>query len=114
MKWKTISSCELKATDHLKLRADKQAVICRVEGADLLGRLGETYPVILVVYDAQADIGYWLYVQAHFAGQTRRIRTKEFQQCQLPVVNVVNEDAILVVCPGESRYPGSNERSQAS
>ena len=85
---------QLKATDHLKLRADKQAVICRIECADLLRWLGETYPVIMVVYDAQADVGYWLYVQAHFAGKTRRIHSKPFHTVQLPVANVVNTDAI--------------------
>jgi hypothetical protein len=85
---------QLKATDHLKLRADKKAVVFRIERTDLMRWLGETYPVILVVYDAQADVGYWLSIQAHFAGQTRRISTKQFHTVHLSVVNVVNQDAI--------------------
>lgn len=56
---------QVKATDHLTREADGATVICRVERADLNRWMGETYPVILVVYDAQADVEYWLYVQAH-------------------------------------------------
>jgi hypothetical protein len=56
----------VKATDHLRLTADRSAVIFRVETAHVVGWLRETFPVILVVYDAQADVGYWLYVQVYF------------------------------------------------
>src|SRR6476469_10009300 len=56
---------QVKATDHLTRTADDAAVIFRVERADLNGWLAETYPVILIVYDARGDVGYWLYVQAY-------------------------------------------------
>jgi len=85
---------QLKATDSLKLRADNRAVVFRIERSDLMRWLGETYPVILVVYDAQADVAYWLYVQAHFAGKTARIRSKPTHRVHIPTANVVNEDAI--------------------
>jgi hypothetical protein len=57
---------QLKATDHLKVTADGRFVLFRVARKDLHDWLLELMPVILVVYDAQGDLAYWLYVQAHF------------------------------------------------
>lgn len=61
---------QLKATDHLKVVAGGSAVSCRVQRADLGFWLGELMPVLLVLYDARNEVAYWLYVQAHFEGQT--------------------------------------------
>jgi hypothetical protein len=49
-------------------------------------------PVILVVYDAQADIAYWLYVQAYFAGLPKfNPRTgSESITVHIPRSNVLN------------------------
>jgi hypothetical protein len=60
---------QLKATDKLKISADGQQIPWRLERADLRAWLDEPWPVIVVVYDARADIAYWLYVQAYFAKQ---------------------------------------------
>jgi hypothetical protein len=60
---------QLKATDHLKLLSGKQVIAFRIARADLLAWLAEPMPVILIVYDAKAEIAYWLYVQAHFESQ---------------------------------------------
>ena len=62
---------QLKATDHLKLVSGGQMVGCRIERADLRAWLHEPWPVILVVFDAAADVAFWLYVQEHFQKQTR-------------------------------------------
>jgi len=51
---------QFKATDHLVFTADRSAVIVRVGRADLNRWLAEIYPVILVIYDARSDVGYWL------------------------------------------------------
>lgn len=71
-----IESCEirvqLKATDHLKVIENGRGVVLRVDRADLDYWLEQTMPVILVHFDAKSDIAYWLYVQAHFAGEKRR------------------------------------------
>ncbi len=45
---------------------DEQTVAFPIARADLEYWLGEWQPVILIVYDAQADTAYWLYVQAYF------------------------------------------------
>jgi hypothetical protein len=60
---------QVKATDRLRLRAGGQAVTCRVEASDLRSWLSEPMPVILVLYDARKEVGYWLYLQAHFEEQ---------------------------------------------
>jgi len=57
---------QVKATDHLKRLAGGQTISWRIESAHLHHWLNEPMPVILVVYDAQQDEAYWLYVQKYF------------------------------------------------
>ena len=54
-----------KATDDLNLVRKNSAVAFPADRADINLWNGETYPVILVVWDAQTEIGYWLYVQPY-------------------------------------------------
>ena len=58
---------QLKATDRITTLASANAVSCRIEQANLVHWLEEPFPVVLVLYDAKRDTGYWLYVQHHFA-----------------------------------------------
>jgi hypothetical protein len=62
---------QLKATDHLKLVSRRQMVACRIERTDLRAWVNDPVPVILVVYDAVAEVAYWLYVQQHFQQRPR-------------------------------------------
>jgi hypothetical protein len=66
-----------------------------LDRADLDWWLAETFPVILVVYDAQGDIAYWLYLQAHFGGKKELppVRGKSIT-VHIPTGNVLDEDAI--------------------
>jgi hypothetical protein len=50
--------------------SDETHIAFRVATADLDYWLGEVMPVILIVYDVQADLAYWLYVQAHIQNMT--------------------------------------------
>ncbi len=86
---------QLKATDRLKRIEDPSAIVCQLERADLDWWLLETFPVVLIVYDAQADCAYWLYVQAHFQGNSGLLakRTK-FITVHLPLANVLDEQAV--------------------
>jgi len=59
-------SIQLKATDDLPLLKDGQTIAFPVEIADLEYWLGERFPVILIVYDAQRDIAFWVYIQSYF------------------------------------------------
>ena len=85
---------QLKATDHLKRTADELAVVCRIERADVVGWLRQTFPVILVVYDAQTDVAYWLHVQAHFAAPHGELGTGQMVTVHIPVANLLDESAI--------------------
>jgi hypothetical protein len=67
---------QVKATDHLETVAAGQFAVCRVQQTDLRYWLGELEPVILVIYDATADVAYWLHVQDHFASQPKQASRK--------------------------------------
>ncbi len=87
---------QLKATDHLKVAAGGQRIVFRIDRADLLAWLGQTMPVVLVVYDGKADRAYWLYVQAHFEKQPGfdPDRAGEQVAVHLPRGNSLDEAAI--------------------
>jgi hypothetical protein len=85
---------QLKATDRLKRTRDGSAVVFQLERADLDWWLVETFPVILAVYDAQADVAYWLYVQAHFAGNRGLPARRKHVTVHLLRANVLDEDAV--------------------
>jgi hypothetical protein len=86
---------QLKATDRVNRTSDNAAVVFRLARADLDRWLVETFPVILVVYDAQADRAYWLYVQAQFE-RRQRMPTSQRKSVtvHIPIANVVDADAI--------------------
>ena len=89
-------SIQLKATDHLTVLADRNVIAFPVRRADLELWLHEPMPCILVVYDAPADVEYWLYLQAYFA-QLEGFRLAEVGESvtvYLPRTNVLNQEAI--------------------
>jgi hypothetical protein len=87
---------QLKATDRLKTVSAGQEVTFRLDRADLLAWLNEPMPVILVVYDAVAEEGYWLYVQAYFSKRQRSVRKRGSASIsvRIPQTNVLNQTAI--------------------
>lgn len=60
---------QLKATDSLKFLQDQRTIPFLLQRSDLELWLKEPMPYILIVYDAQTDIAYWLYLQAYFKNQ---------------------------------------------
>ncbi len=87
---------QLKATDHLKTTSGGQHVVFRLERADLLAWLREPMPVILVVYDAVQEVGYWLYVQAYFTneGSPSLKRKSTTITVHIPRSNVLDQAAV--------------------
>lgn len=86
---------QLKATDKLNVRAGQQSISFLVARADLALWLDEPMPVILVVYDARADVAYWLYVQADF--EQRGVDLGMLGNkvtVRLPTANVLNQEAM--------------------
>ncbi len=89
---------QLKATDSLRVSADGQSAMLVVDRADLDYWLGEEYPVILTLYDAQTDTAFWLHVQAHFADSSNQVVTSAGQtvSVRMPQANVVSQSAMQV------------------
>jgi hypothetical protein len=87
---------QLKATDHLKTVSSGQQVAFRIARADLLAWLHEPMPVILAVYDAVAEVAYWLYVQAYFTQRRRSIRRRGSASItvRIPQGNILDQAAI--------------------
>lgn len=87
---------QLKATDSLRRSAAGTVVLLRLEWRDLLSWLNAAEPVILVLYDAQEDKAYWLYVQEYFrqVQWTERAATATTVTVHIPAANVLDEAAI--------------------
>ncbi len=87
---------QLKATDSLRLTADGSSILFTVSSSDLEFWILQVPPLMLIIYDAQADVAYWLYIQAYFqrqpgfdlsqVGRTVTVR--------IPVNNIVNQNAM--------------------
>ena len=56
---------QVKATDHFAPNAVASGVAVRVDVGALKGWLMEATPVVLVLYDAQSELAYWLDVQEY-------------------------------------------------
>ena len=91
-----VVNIQVKATDRLPLLLDQQTIPWPVERADLELWLQETMPVILIVYDARADIAYWVYVQAYFEAlpNFRLQEVGETVTVHLKRTQTITEDAI--------------------
>ena len=62
---------QLKATDTPPLRRDGDTIPYPLDWKDVSVWREEPMPVILVVYDAAHETGYWLYTQALFQSDVR-------------------------------------------
>lgn len=87
---------QLKATDALKRSADGTAISVRLEWRDLLFWVNEVEPVILILYDAQQDRAYWLYVQEYFRQiqWAKRASATTTVTVLVPAANLLDEAAI--------------------
>lgn len=57
---------QLKATDHIERYTREEGFSHALEKAHLDIWLGEPMPVIVVLFDAQNEVAYWVYLQAYF------------------------------------------------
>jgi Domain of unknown function (DUF4365) len=87
---------QLKATDKLSRLADDSVIASPLQRSDLQLWLREPMPWILIVYDAQVNLAYWLYVQAFFERQVGvdLAQVGETVTVHLPTSNIVNQEAI--------------------
>jgi Domain of unknown function (DUF4365) len=87
---------QLKATDALRRIGDGSSIAFSLQRSDLELWLQEPMPWILVVYDAQANLAYWLYIQAYFERQFGFNLTQggETVTVYLPTGNILSQEAI--------------------
>lgn len=103
---------QVKATDALPLTTDGREVLQRIAVADLKAWLFEVAPVVLVVYDAKADVAYWLDVQEYARGldpvETMARRTITLR---IPRANVWTPDAVRRLREVKNRFASGVKRS---
>jgi hypothetical protein len=90
---------QVKATDKPSVRSGRQAVAFRLDYADLRLWLNESKPVILIVYDAQADVAYWLHVQEYFesAGSLNLLKVRGTKTVYLPLAQRFDPAAVRAI-----------------
>ncbi|MEI7594136.1 MAG: DUF4365 domain-containing protein [Bacteroidota bacterium] len=90
---------QLKATDRPKHDAKKTALTFSADKRDLRTWFDEPYPVILVIYDAKNEIGYWLYVQQYL----RSLKGFDLNKIgdsftlKIPKTNIVDTTAFITM-----------------
>lgn len=87
---------QLKARDSLRTLADQETIAFTIARSDLELWLFEPMPCILIVYDAQLDVAYWLYLQAYFENLPGFDISKigESITVRLPKTNILDREAI--------------------
>ena len=86
---------QLKSTDVIQLSPDKVGFIIDLSRRDLELWLKSSYPVLLILYDAQGDIAYFADLQTHF--EENRILLKnvrKFVRIFLSPKSIFNNTAI--------------------
>src|SRR5438309_10327652 len=63
---------QIKATDSINVRSGRDAIAVRLDWRDMVYWLNEPLPVILVMYDAQIDRAWWLYLQEFLRWEGRK------------------------------------------
>jgi hypothetical protein len=89
-------SFQVKATDSPGWNSTGDEIVIRLDWRDVLYWLNERMPIILIVYDASRDCGYWLYLQAALRSATRRrsSRIPIRLSVRVPAANRLNATAV--------------------
>jgi hypothetical protein len=87
---------QLKATDNLRVLADGQTIsFAGIERDHINLWRQEAMPVILIVFDAQREIAYWLHVQPYLNSDLFRMTAdQDTVTVRIPMANVVTQAAI--------------------
>jgi hypothetical protein len=98
---------QVKATDRIRVVDGGQALSCRIERAHLRHWLREVHPVVLALFDARADLAYWLLVRRYFEGLTDfdLARCGERLSVSIPRTNVLDRKAMRTL----ARWKNENE-----
>ena len=86
---------QLKSTDNIQLSAQKAGFIVDLSKRDLELWLESVLPVLLVLYDAQQEIAYFIDLQSYFNENRLLLRdVRKFVRVFLPLNAVFNKAAI--------------------
>jgi tetratricopeptide (TPR) repeat protein len=100
-------SIQLKATDHLKTSGDDVLHRCKVSTAQYFLRRPE--PVMYVLYDAQGDIAYWLWVQPYLRelDKNRRCwRDQQTTRIRIPRSSQLTRQSIPIIADAVEAWWG--------
>jgi len=88
---------QLKATDRLKLVNNGSELSFVLDKRDINLWFNEPFPVILIIFDAINDRGYWLYLQRYFEKLSNfDIGTiGDNYSVRIPITNILNEKSLL-------------------
>jgi hypothetical protein len=79
---------QLKARRSLRYSKDGRFISFDIEAKHYRLWTGETYPVFLVLYDAQNGAAYYLYIQEYFAGNIKKPKKNAKQiTVRVPIEN---------------------------
>lgn len=87
---------QLKATSSLIKLVDNATVTFKLTRSDLELWLNEPMPCILIIYDAQINEAYWLYLQAYFEN-LEKFNIQQIRESiivRVPTKNIINQEAI--------------------
>ncbi len=103
---------QLKSSDRIKVVNGGTAVSCRIERADLRHWLNESQPIILVLFDARAELAYWLFVRRYFESLANFDidRAAERISVAIPRSNVLNRAAMRHLAREKNRLVGGANR----
>ena len=86
---------QLKATDHILLSRNKKAIIFDLSKRDLELWLSGSIKLLLVLYDAQKEIAYYVDLQDYFKKEGIAFdKIKKHVRIKIPITNVLTPEAI--------------------
>ena len=94
---------QLKATDSLVRDSEGREILQRVAVSDLKTWLYEINPVLLVVYDAQADRAYWLNVQDYVRVQKVEWEDVRSITMRIPTTQLLTVEAVREIRVAKNR-----------
>jgi hypothetical protein len=103
---------QVKATDRIKIVDGGLALSCRLERAHLRHWLRESHPVIVVLYDAQADVAYWLFVRRYFdeLADFDLASCAERLSVSIPRANVLDPKAMKTLARWKNNHEAALQR----
>jgi hypothetical protein len=87
---------QLKSTDSIQFLASKKAFVFDLSLRDLKTWLSTTTPTLLMLYDAQKEIAYYIDLQNYFQKNAEALRkVKKYVRVYLPPHQIFNQQVVL-------------------